>query len=70
MSVSVSSPLLLRGIYMYTSNDADLLDETIEFVSDRGTTVLSIYRENKQISETVSLYVVYKCQSKDANTLG
>lgn len=55
LSVSVSSPVLLSGIYMYTGNDTDLLDETIEVVFDRGTTVLSMYRDNKLISQIVDI---------------
>ena len=70
MSVSVSSPVLLSGIYMYTGNDNDLLDETVEVVFDRGTTVLSMYRDNKLISQIVGLSAVYKHQSENANTLG
>ena len=70
LSVFVSSPLLLSGIYMYTSNDTDLLDKTTEVFSDRGTTVLSMYRDNKLISQIVGLSAVYKHQSENANTLG
>ena len=66
----MSSPVLLSGIYMYTGNDTDLLDETIEVVFDRGTTVLSMYRDNKLISQIVGLSAVYKHQSENANTLG
>ena len=55
---------------MYTGNDTDLLDETIEVVFDRGTTVLSMYRDNKLISQIVGLSAVYKHQSENANTLG
>ena len=53
ISVSVSSPVLLSGIYMYTGTDTDLLDESIEIVFDRGTTILSLYRDNKLVAQTV-----------------
>ena len=53
ISVSVSAPVLLVGIYMYTGNDTDLLDESIEIVFDRGTTMLSIYKDNTLLSQAV-----------------
>jgi len=55
ISVSVSSPVLLSGIYMYTGTDTDLLDESIEIVFDRGTTILSLYRDNKLVAQTVDI---------------
>ena len=39
---------------MYTGTDTDLLDESIEIVFDRGTTILSLYRDDKLVSQTVS----------------
>ena len=53
ISVSVSDPVILVGIYMYTGNDTDLLDESIEVVFDRGTTILSLYSENTLLSQAV-----------------
>ena len=53
ISVSVSAPVLLVGIYMYTGNDTDLLDESIEIVFDRGTTMLSLYKDNTLLSQAV-----------------
>ena len=31
---------------MYTGNDKDLLDESIDVVFDRGTTILSLFKDN------------------------
>ena len=58
ISVSVSQPVLLTGIFTYTGNDTDLLDETIEVVFDRGTTVLSLYKDNKLVDQAVTTTVL------------
>ena len=55
LGVSVSSTVLLCGIYMYTGNDTDLLNESIEVVFDRGTTVLTLYKDNSILSQTVTV---------------
>ena len=55
LGVSVSSTVLLCGIYMYTGNDTDLLNESIEVVFDRGTTVLTLYKDNSIVSQTVTV---------------
>ncbi|XP_023320130.1 uncharacterized protein LOC111695150 [Eurytemora carolleeae] len=49
MRMSVNREILLYGVYLYTANDKDILDESIESTFDRTTTLIRIFKNEETL---------------------
>ena len=52
-SVQCSGDTLLEGMYVYSSNDKDIMDETVDVTFDRTTSTISVWHQGTLLAKNV-----------------